>query len=116
MCKAKMGRAKKSDYVIISDEMLKEAVENNISLAGVLKYLNKKQAGGTQAHYKNRINRLGLNCDHFLGKGHNKNKTWAIRKEPKDILIKREGYMRQKTHLLRRALIESGVFDSSLKI
>lgn len=43
---------KERKSVPITDEMLKEAVEQCVSVVGVLNYLNKKQAGGTQSHYK----------------------------------------------------------------
>lgn len=93
----------------ISDELLEEVVKNSISLSEVLKKLGKKQAGGTQSHYKNRINRLGLDISHFLGQGHNKGKKNNKRKKIEEILIKREGHNRAKPHFLRRALIESGI-------
>lgn len=100
---------KERKSVPITDELLKKAVKECISVAGVLAYLGKKQAGGTQAHYKNRINRLGLDIKHFLGMGHNKGKKSNKRKLTSEILILRTGYRRQKPHLLRRALIESGI-------
>lgn len=104
-----MGMVKKRDYIKISDELLKSAVKESVSVAGVIKYLGKKQAGGTQAHYKNRINRLGLDISHFSGSGHNKGKISNKRKLNSEILMLRTGYKRQKPHLLRRALIESGI-------
>lgn len=104
-----MDKAKKRDYVKINDELLKDAVKKCVSVVGVLNYLGRKQTGGTQAHYKNRINRLGLDISHFTGSGHNKGKISNKRKLKSEILVMRTGYKRQKTHLLRRALIESGI-------
>ncbi|MBS3973290.1 MAG: HNH endonuclease [Actinobacteria bacterium] len=94
---------------VVTDEALSEAVAGSNSLAEVIRKLGKKQAGGTQSHYKRRINVLGLDCSHFKGQGWNKAGTSANRKSSEEILILRESGGRSKSTQLRRALIEIGV-------
>lgn len=94
---------------VITNESLAEAVKSSSSLAEVLRKLGKKQAGGTQAHYKRRIIELGLDCSHFKGRGWNKAGTSANRKSSDEILILRKSGGRAKPNQLRRALIETGI-------
>lgn len=94
---------------IVTDQILIDAVKNNISLAGVLKYLGKKQAGGTQSHYKRRIVSLGIDTSHFKGQGYNIGNLSNSRKSADDILILRFSGGRAKRNQLRRALMEKGV-------
>jgi hypothetical protein len=49
-------------------ELLEEAVKQSISVAGVLRLLGLRQAGGTQAHIGRRIREFGIDTSHFLGK------------------------------------------------
>ncbi|HBT8980293.1 TPA: HNH endonuclease [Klebsiella pneumoniae] len=93
----------------MTDESLIEAVKSSNSLAEVLRKLGKKQAGGTQAHYKRRIIALGLDLSHFKGQGWNKAGTSSNKKSPEEILILRSSGGRAKPNQLRRALIEIGV-------
>ena len=58
-----------------SDEKLAEVVAESTSFAEVLRKLGLRQAGGTQFHYRSRINKLGIDTSHFLGQGHLKGKT-----------------------------------------
>jgi hypothetical protein len=46
-------------------ELLTEAVENSISIAGVLRYLGIPMAGGTHAHISRKLKRLGIDTSHF---------------------------------------------------
>lgn len=91
-------------------ELLQEAADNSVSIAGVLRYLGLKQAGGTQAHLGRRLAALEINTSHFTGQGHNRGKIDPKRKTPKQILVVLdEGSLRPKVIQLRRALTESGV-------
>lgn len=94
---------------MITDEQLEEAVKNSVSFAGVLRHLGIRPAGGSQSHYKRRVDRAGIDYSHFTGKGWNVGNTAPTRKDKKDILVLREDGHRQKTHQLKRALIESGI-------
>lgn len=94
---------------VVTDEALSEAVADSASLAEVLRKLGKKQAGGTQSHYKRRIKLLNLDISHFKSQGWNKSGTSAIKKSPEEILILRDFGGRAKPIQLRRALIEMGI-------
>ncbi|SRR6266498_3854853 len=101
---------RKSVTSTYTEEMLREAVINSVSYAGVLRYLGVRQAGGSQSHFKRRIESYGIDTTHFTGKAHNKGKISNQRLTPEEILVVMpEGSRRQQHHLLKRALIESGV-------
>lgn len=95
-------------------DLLQEAVDNSTSVRGVLKYLNLKQAGGTQAHISRKIKDFEIDTSHFLGQAWNKGQTFTrVRKQTQDILIVRPpGSSREKTHLLKRAMLESGLEET----
>jgi hypothetical protein len=92
-------------------ELLEEAVSNSTSVAGVLRWLGLKQAGGTQSYIGKRIKHFGIDTSHFVGQAHNKGKSFpAKRKSYSEILIvKSEGSHKTKTSQIRRALIEYGI-------
>lgn len=91
-------------------ELMEDAVANSTSVAGVLRYLGLRQAGGTQAHLANVIRKYGIDTSHFLGSGHNKGKAAKNRKTAEEILVVLpEGSLRPKRLRLKRAMIESGV-------
>ena len=93
----------------VTDEMLREAVENSFSYMGVLRCLGKRQAGGAHAHYKRRILKAGIDASHFTGQGHSRGKVSSQRKAASLILVKRLDGRRQNTNQLVRALIDVGV-------
>lgn len=89
--------------------MLIEAVKSSTSVMGVLRYLGKREAGGSHAHYSRRIKSLGVDVSHFTGSVHNKGKPAQNKKVAEDILVLRSTGRRQKAEQLRRALLEIGV-------
>jgi predicted RNA-binding Zn-ribbon protein involved in translation (DUF1610 family) len=92
-------------------EVLTEAVENSISISGVLRYLEIPLAGGTHAHISRKVKRFGIDTSHF-GKREapNRGKPSPWRLTPEQALVVRApGSRRPKPHLLRRALREGGV-------
>ena len=94
-------------------ELLEEAAANSQSVAGVLRYLNLKQAGGNQCHIARRLRDHQVNIDHFTGCGHNKGKTPSNKKTAKDIMVvSPPGAYRPKRFLLHRALLECGVEET----
>lgn len=100
-----MGRYRK-----YTDEQLEEAVANSFSYANVLRCLGLKQAGGTQRHIKNRINKLQLDVSHFRSQGWNKGLEARNKKTADEILVLLpEGSYKTKVQQLRRALVEKGV-------
>jgi len=91
-------------------ELLTEAVENSISIADVLRFLEIPMAGGTHAHISRKIRRLGIDTSHFKRAAPNRGRPSAWRLTPEQALVARPaGTPRPKPHLLRRALRESGV-------
>ena len=95
----------------ITDEQLADAVAQCTSMQGVLRYFGLRMAGGTHAHYKNRINRIGLDTSHWLGRGSNKGKIFStLRKSSADILVELPiGSNRPKVYQLIRAMLQSGL-------
>lgn len=91
-------------------EILEDAAKNSTSYAGILRYLNLKQAGGTQAHLIRKVKEYGINTSHFTGSAHNKGKIFQNkRRSAESILVLRNDNKRQKPSLLVRALLESGI-------
>ena len=91
-----------------TDEDLAAAVAKSISVAGVLRILGIKPAGGSHFNISKRIKRLELDTSHFLGKASNKGGRFP-RLTASEILVKRDPSLpRAKPHLLRRALLEIG--------
>jgi hypothetical protein len=96
-----------------SNEELVEAIKNSESVAGVLRLLGIRPAGGSHSHISRRIKLLGLDTSHFTGsagsskgskhRGGPEKKTWQ------QVLKLRCNERREKTFRLRRALLESGV-------
>ena len=89
-------------------ELLEEAAKNSISVAGVLRKLGLKQAGGTHSHISKKLTKFKINTSHFLGQGYLRNGHSANKRNWKEILVKlKKGSLKEKSHVLRRALIES---------
>lgn len=92
-----------------SDKDLAAAVKASRSVAGVMRLLGIRPAGGSHAHISRRIKRLGLETHHFLGQASNRGRPARNRLRPIDILVVHpEGSARVKPHLLRRAMVEAG--------
>lgn len=91
-------------------ENLENAVKNSVSVTGVLRYLKIKLAGGSHKHISERIKQFKINTNHFTGKIWNKGKPLLIlRRKPEEVLVNdRFNGRKDRTNLLRRAMIESG--------
>ncbi|WP_343071928.1 HNH endonuclease [Rhodococcus triatomae] len=69
-----------------------------------------RQSGGMQSHLSRRIKQLGIDTTHFTGRAHNRGQRGVRRRAWQEILVLRpDGSARVKPHMLRRALVESGV-------
>lgn len=93
-------------------EVLSKIVVNNRSIAGVLRDLGLRPAGGTHAHISRRIKEYGLDTSHFTGRASNTgpgHRGGPARRAPLEILVKRNSGRRQLAVRLRRALVEIGV-------
>ena len=93
-----------------SNADLEQAVEESVSVFGVMRVLGIKLSGSSHQHISNRIKKEGIDKSHFTGAGHLRGKTSPRKKSAKEILIiMPEGSKRQAPYRLRRALLESGV-------
>lgn len=90
-----------------TDERLTEVVANNISMAGVLRDLGLRQAGGNHSHIGRRVKALGLDTSHWKRQSW-KRGTVGKRRVASEVLIRKESGKREHAYLLRRALIEIG--------
>lgn len=85
-------------YRNYTDSDVIEAVKKSKSIAGVLKLLNLKTAGGNYANIQRVIQNLKCDCSHFTGQAWNKNqriKNWSKYTrgtQLKPHLIKERGY------------------------
>ena len=86
-------------------EKLEVAVSKSTSIQDVARIIIGKPVGGNQhQHFKKMIIKYGIDTSHFLGRGHNKGIVSNKRKTIEEIFVIGS---RQKSHLLRRALLES---------
>jgi len=92
-----------------TDEDLAAAVAQSISIAGVLRILGIKPAGGSHFHISKRIKNAKLDTSHFTGQGHNAGRQ--LPRQPAEYFLRRlpVGSNRIGAKYLRRALIEVGV-------
>jgi hypothetical protein len=92
-----------------TDDELASAVAESVSIAGVMRLLGVKPAGGSHFNISKRIKRADLDTSHFMGRASNKGGRFP-RLTPNEILVKRDTALpRTKPRLLRRALLEVGV-------
>lgn len=89
-------------------EIIEEAVQNSVSVAGVLRFLGLKQAGGTHRNIVRRIQVYQIDTSHFTGQAHNTGKEAFNRKHWSLILVKNNNGLRLKALVLRQRLIETG--------
>lgn len=89
-------------------ELLEPLVAQSTSVAGVLRLLGLRQNGGAHTHISRTIKRLGIDTSHFAL--YNPAAHSSRRLRPEEILTRREwGSRREKPHMLKRALIGSGI-------
>ncbi|WP_406198864.1 HNH endonuclease [Kitasatospora sp. NBC_01560] len=94
---------------IYTREVLQEAVSACRSVAGVVRHLNQRQAGGTQAHIGRRIKALGIDTSHFTGQAHNRGKRSPGRIPPDQLLVRRPADAKRLPGArIRQALAELG--------
>lgn len=92
-----------------TDEQIREAVASSISVMEVMRKIGMKFAGGSHAHLKKRIDKMGLDTSHFLGQGHNRGKMGSKRLTADEVLVfDRLDGRKENLAKLRRALNEIG--------
>lgn len=97
-------------HIKYTPELLQEAANNSFSIAGILRYLTLKQAGGTHCHISNKLKQYNIDTSHFTGQGHMKGKT-ALNKENSNQILRiySKDSLRVKGYRLKRAMMEMGV-------
>ncbi|MBE8469494.1 HNH endonuclease signature motif containing protein [Streptomyces justiciae] len=89
---------------------LRTAVTGSVSIAEVLRRLERPDNGRQRALLREWVAEEGLDTAHFLGQAHQRGKRRVdIRRHPEDVLVQHDGRRRTRTYLLRRALCEVGV-------
>ena len=92
-----------------TEDMLREAVAQSESFAGVLRYLGIVQAGGSHVHISRTIKRFGIDTKHFSGQAWRRGRASERRKRPSELLVLGEpGSPRINGERLRRALLALG--------
>ncbi|MFI9361721.1 HNH endonuclease [Kitasatospora sp. NPDC053057] len=79
----------RSAGTVYTRELLQEAVSVSHSVAGVVRHLHQRQAGGTQAHIGRRIKELGIDTSHFTGQAHARGKRLPTRIPAEQLLVQR---------------------------
>ena len=91
-------------------EILEPLVKRNVSIAGVVRDLGLKQAGGTHSNIKRRIVEYGFDTSHMTGQSHMRGKPGIGKKPSIEVLtIRGIGATKVKTRQLRNAMIDTGI-------
>lgn len=94
---------------VYTKELLQEAVAASQSVAGVVRHLHQRQAGGTQAHIGRRIKAFGIDTSHFTGQAHSRGKKFPSKLSADEILVQRPAdAKRLPGRRIRRSLAELG--------
>jgi hypothetical protein len=89
-------------------ETLEPIVVASKTISEVLLRLGLKITGGGHYHIKKQIKEFDIDISHFLGRSHNLGKLAPNRRLWNEILVNHTDGEREKSFVLRRALIESG--------
>jgi hypothetical protein len=94
----------------VSKDELRRLVEQSFSVAEVIKKAGLKPAGANYSAFHRLCKQYEIDCAHFTGQGHLRNKThdWNKKLPLSEILIEDSTYQSNK---LRRRLVEEGVFE-----
>ncbi len=96
-------------YAKYTRDVLSAAVASSTSMAGVLRNLGLGQNGGAHAYLRRRIDQLGVDTSHFLGRAHYRGTQSPRRRSPSRVLVLRPAdAKRAAPPVLRRALVELG--------
>ena len=91
-----------------SKEILQEVVSTSKSVSESLRKLNLSPNGGMHQYITKLIKKFDINTSHFLGRRSNLGKVTNRRKDAESILVYGET-RREKTHQLKRAMLEKGI-------
>lgn len=91
-------------------ELLAEAAAQCTSIRGVVRFLEARAVGGTEAHVGRLLKKYGIDTSHFTGASHGRGARSPTRLPAHVILVKAPADSgRTKARLLRRALDDVGV-------
>jgi len=94
---------------------LRAAVAESVSIAEVLRRLDRPHNGSQRAMLRQWIAEEHLTTAHFLGQAHQRGKPGTNAKRPEEILVRHDGKHRTDTSRLRRALREIGTPEECAK-
>ncbi|MFI9822373.1 HNH endonuclease [Streptomyces sp. NPDC052013] len=94
-----------------TEEELRAAVAESISLAEVLRRLGRCATGAQRTQVRGWIAKHQISTSHFLGQAHQRGKRGTTAKRPEEVLVKHDRGHRTATKRLRRALLEVGVSE-----
>ncbi|MGH6655524.1 MAG: HNH endonuclease [Actinocrinis sp.] len=91
-------------------ELLAQAAAVSVSIRGVVRFLQARPVGGTEAHVGRLLKKHGIDTSHFTGARHNRGSRSPRRRSAQSILVKNaDDCGRTPARLLRRALCDIGV-------
>lgn len=95
-----------------SDQQIREAVIENISIAGVMRSLGMSEnSSSSHTHLSKRIKSLNIDTSHFLGLRANRGVHWkggSKPRKPEEILVLKTGGRREHSKAIRNALVAIG--------
>jgi hypothetical protein len=100
-----------------TDDQLRDAVRDSRSYAEVVRRLGYQPSGGMHRHIKAHMERLGLNADHFAGRGWAKGRRAGTGFRPQplaEILVANSTYLSSGS--LRRRLINANLKPARCEI
>lgn len=91
-------------------EILEEAARESYSVREVMRRVGANPSANSLAtHLSNQIKKFEIDTSHFTGQGHQRGKKSLNRRSTADIFIRLPvDAVREKSHVLRRALLEGG--------
>ena len=92
-----------------TDIELAEFVAASTSMADLLRNMGLRPTGGSTTHYKNRINKAGIDFSHFIGQSWARGLNLPKREIDSILIVVPEGSPRTQRTLLLRAMKEVGV-------
>lgn len=95
-----------------SKELLEPIVSQCSSFRQVLIKLGLREAGGNYENIQTRIKNYEISTLHFLGKGHNKGRTWSVDKNIEHRLVDNSTYSTGQpvsSHRLKLKILKFGI-------
>lgn len=92
------------------DQTLRKAADASRSYRELMEHLGVRLGGGSYTYLKMRLDRAGICCAHFVGRGWSQGTCSPSKKPWQEILVvQTDKSYKTRTTMLRRALMESGV-------